>query len=225
MAMNKDLRRILTVAGALVGVTLLAAFLYTGHREAEQSRTVEAVAAADASVFVRPHSRILGPMDAEVTVVEFFDPECEACRAVYPMVKRLLAEHPDDVRLVLRYMPLHGNAAYAASVLEAAGEQGRYWDMLETLLRHQPEWGSHHAPRPELIPQYAEQIGLDVQAIEEAVKSGRYRELVEIDHRDGIALGVRQTPTFFVNGKRLDQLGYAPLKAMIEQELAAARAR
>lgn len=221
--MNTDLRRILVAAGVLVALTAVGAFLYTGHREAEQTRTVEATASADPSVFVRPHSRSLGPADAPVTVVEFFDPECEACRAVYPMVKRLLEEYPSEVRLVLRYMPLHGNAAYAAAVLEAAGAQGRYWDMLETLLRHQPEWGSHHHPRPELIPQYAEQIGLDVKAIEAAVQSGAYQGLVQTDHQDGMALGVRQTPTFFVNGKRLDQLGYGPLKALIERELAAAR--
>ena len=64
-----------------------------------------------------------------------------------PRVKRLLAKYDDRVRYVVRYMPLHGNSVYAAGALEAAGAQGRYWDMLEALFLYQPAWGSHAAPR------------------------------------------------------------------------------
>ena len=169
---------------------------------------------------MRRHSRVLGPKDAKVTLVEFLDPECESCRAIYPMVKHLLGEYGNRVRLVVRYMPLHPNSMYAASALEAAGEQGRYWEMLETLFINQPRWGSHHDPKPELIPGLAEQIGLDMEAFRRSVNSNAHRAIVEADRKDGESLGVTGTPTFFVNGKRLETLGYETLKALIDQELA-----
>jgi protein-disulfide isomerase len=177
------------------------------------------VTPAESPALVRPHSPTLGPDDAKVTVVEFLDPECEACRAMYPIVKHVLGEFPDQVRLVVRYVPLHPNSIYAAGVLEAARAQGRYWEMLETLFQHQPEWGSHHAPRPELIPGYAEKLGLDMQALERSLEAREHERLVATDHADAKALGVTGTPSFFVNGQRLQRLGYPPLKALVEREL------
>jgi protein-disulfide isomerase len=117
-------------------------------------------------------------------------------------------------------MPFHPNSVYAAGALEAAAEQGRYWEMLETLFEHQPEWGSHHAPKPELIPGYARQLGLDMQAFERFLSAGTHKKLVDIDHADCKNLGVPATPRFFVNGKPLERLGYAQLKALIDAELA-----
>lgn len=216
MAVNRDIIRLGLIAATMVLALIVGARIYLSSQEAQ--RAVEL--AERASIFERPHSRSLGPSDARVTVVEFLDPECESCRAMHPLVKRLLAQYPNDVRLVLRYMPLHGNSVYAAGALEAAGEQGLYWEMLESLFLHQPAWGNHHHPRPELIPGYAEELGLDMRRFERFLEAGRYRELVEIDRQDGAALGVRSTPTFFVNQRPLLRLGYAPLKAMIEQELA-----
>jgi protein-disulfide isomerase len=224
--MKRDVTILAGVAGVLVLAFALAAYFYLraeseGRKEqlAAQAKIAEQ-APADDTVFVRPHSRSLGPADAKVTVVEFLDPECESCRAIYPGVKRLLGQYEQRVRLVLRYMPLHPNSVYAAGALEAAGEQGRYWDMLEILFRKQPEWGSHHHPRPELIPGYAREIGLDMQAFERFLHAGAHRKIVEKDHADGIALGVTGTPTFFVNGRLLERLGYETLKAMIDEELA-----
>lgn len=224
--MKKDVYRLLGLGAVLVAAFAVAAFLYSRDRRdertaqiASQTRLAER-APADDTVFVRPHSRSLGPRDAKVTVVEFLDPECESCRAMYPMVKHLLGQREGRVRFVVRYMPLHPNSVYAAGALEAAGEQGRYWEMLEALFRNQPEWGSHHHPRPELIPGYARAVGLDMQAFERFVSAGSHRKIVEADHADGRSLGVTGTPTFFVNGRLLERLGYEPLKALIDEELA-----
>jgi protein-disulfide isomerase len=220
--MNKDLKRILIIAGTLVAITLVTTMVFRTGKENEEAKRTTELAKDEPDLFVRAYSPRLGPDDAPVTIVEFFDPECEACRAVYPMVKSVMSQFEGKVRLVLRYMPLHGNARYAASVLEAARLQGRYWDMLETLLLHQPKWGSHHHPRPELIPGYAEAIGLDMAALNSAVESGQFDERITTDHNDGTALGVRQTPVFFVNGRRLARLGEGPLIEMIQSELAKA---
>jgi protein-disulfide isomerase len=210
----------LAIAAGLITVMVLAAMFYSRNQRLERVERIAERTQADDSIFVRPHSRSLGPENAEVTVVEFLDPECESCRAVYPMVKQLLAQYGNRVRLVVRYMPLHPNSVYAAGALEAAGEQGRFWDLLEVLFLHQPQWGSHHAPKPELIPGYAKDIGLDMEAFDRYLSSGAHKRLVEIDHADGKTLGVTGTPTFFVNGRPLERLGLAPLKALIDEELA-----
>ena len=224
--MRKDVYKLAAVAGVLIAAFAVVTFLYLrGQRRdraeqvAEQTRIAER-AEADDTVFVRLHSRSLGPPNAKVTVVEFLDPECESCRAMYPMIKHLLGQYEGRVRFVIRYMPLHPNSLYAAGALEAAGEQGRYWEMLETLFRNQPEWGSHHHPRPELIPGYAREVGLDMQAFERFLSAGSHRRIVEADHADGRTLGVTGTPTFFVNGRLLERLGYETLKTLIDEELA-----
>ena len=217
--MRRDAFRLAGIAAVLIVALVVAANYYLRAQRLERAEQVAEQARIDDSIFVRPHSRSMGLQNAKVTVVEFLDPECESCRGIYPMVKQLIRQYGDRVRLVVRYMPLHPNSLYAAGALEAAGEQGRYWEMLEVLFQNQPHWGSHHAPRPELIPGYAQQLGLDMQAFDRSVSTGAHRTVVEIDHADGRSLGVTGTPTFFVNGRLLERLGYEPLKALIEEEL------
>jgi protein-disulfide isomerase len=219
--MNKDIVRLGAIAAGLIALLVVSAGFYLRSQERKQTEVVARQPSGDDSALVRPHSRSLGPKNAKVTVVEFLDPECESCRAIYPIVKLLLGKYSGQVRLVVRYMPFHGNAVLAASALEAAGEQGRYWEMLDTLFENQPRWGNHHQPRPELIPELAEQIGLDMGAFKRSLDSGAHRRVIEMDQADGRSLGVTATPTFFVNGKRLDSLGLEPLEQLIVQELAA----
>jgi protein-disulfide isomerase len=225
--MKKDVYRLGVVAAVAIAALFVAAGYYFRAQKVEREQAAAAAQksgeSAEGSAFVRPHSHALGPKDAKVTVVEFLDPECESCRAIYPMVKHLLSQFEGKVRLVVRYMPFHHNSVYAASALEAAAEQGRYWQMLEILFEKQPEWGSHHAPKPELIPEYAKQIGLDMEAFNKAIGNAKHRELVEIDRADGKRLGVTGTPTFFVNGRMLERLGYEPLQALIAEELGKAK--
>lgn len=91
-------------------------------------------------------------MTATVTIVEFFDPTCESCRAMYPHVKQLLAARPKDVRLVIRYVPFHGQVSKEAiGVLEAARKQKKFEPVLETLMQNQPVWASHGAPDPKKV--------------------------------------------------------------------------
>ncbi len=178
---------------------------------------------------VRPDSAALGPADAKVTVVEFLDPECESCAAVAPQVKSLLKEYDGRVRFVVRYMPLHRNAKLAAQYIEAAGEQGKYWEMMEKLFAMQGEWGEKHgpaghnatpaAPVSELFEKYGQEIGLNVDHLNSAAGQAKYAEKAERDLRDGQAVGVRATPTFFVNGRRLARLSMSDLRTLINEEL------
>lgn len=172
-----------------------------------------------AEALVRPDSPSFGPENAKVTIVEFLDPECEACRAMYPIVKQLLREYEGKVRLVIRYMPFHTSSMYAASALEEARETGHFEKALETLFENQPTWGSHHEPKPELIPGYLQKIGMSEKVADRSYIIGKHGSKIERDHRDGLLLGVRATPTFFINGKMASALGYDELKNEVEREL------
>jgi protein-disulfide isomerase len=176
---------------------------------------------------VRPDSPTLGPADAPVTLVEFLDPECESCAAFAPAVKKIIKDYDGKIRFVVRYMPLHPNSLKAATLLEAAGEQGKYWQMQDYLFQKQPEWGTRHgppsaAPQPDvnaLFDKYAIDMGLDTAQVKAAVSENRFQAKLQRDLKDGQTLGVRQTPTFFVNGRRLARFSETDLRALIDEEL------
>jgi protein-disulfide isomerase len=177
---------------------------------------------------VRPDSPTLGAADAPVTIVEFLDPECESCAAFHPVVKRLLKDYDGKIRFVVRYMPLHPNSLAAATFTEAAGEQGKYWQAQELLFRKQSEWGTKHGPQASSAPPadinalfktYAMELGLDTSKMDGAFAENRYQSKIQRDLKDGQSLGVRQTPTFFVNGRRLARFSEADLRALVNEEL------
>ena len=175
-----------------------------------------------ADAMIRSYSPILGLADAPVTIVEFFDPACEACRAFHPIVKDIMAQHGDAVRVVIRYTAFHGEASEEAiRVLEAARMQGVYEPVLEAVLRDQPRWASHGAPEPGLILQIAATAGLDAEAARTQMLAPDVIAILNQDRADVETVGVRQTPTFFVNGKSLDPFGEAELRRLVAAEVAA----
>jgi protein-disulfide isomerase len=221
------MRKEIKVLGAIAIVVIIAALVganyYRGSIQSERQST-----STTDNPLVRPDSRTLGAADAPVTIVEFLDPECESCRAFSPIVKKILKEYDGKVRLVVRYMPLHPNSILAATVTEAAGEQGKYWQMQEILFQRQSEWGERHGqPQPAfsqpdvktLFEKYAMELGLDVEKINSAIAQNRYAAKLERDKKDGQTLRVTRTPTFFVNGRLLARLGESDLKSLIDEEL------
>lgn len=190
-----------------------------GSGDGDERSTNTAEATAESERLVREDSPVLGPASAPVTVVEFLDPECEYCRAAFPVVKALLDEYPGEIRLVVRYLPLHGNSLLAVQATEAAGEQGKYAEMQELLFERQPEWGEKDESQEELFGEYARELGLDVDRFTAAMENPDYREKAERDQADAAALGVRGTPTFFVDGKWISEPSYKALKAAIDEVL------
>lgn len=213
--MNVSKPLLAAVAALVIAAFIIGANRYRSSEETSASNTV----GANADRLIRPYSISLGPEGAPVTLVEFFDPECESCRAMYPIVKQVMSEFDGHVRLVIRYMPLHGNSVYAASLLEAARAQNRYWEYLDIVMQRQPEWASHAAPRPDLLLTYAPAAGLDVEQLRIATTDPEIKSRIQQDEADGVALGAVRTPTFFVNGKLLTQLGYQQLRAAVQAEL------
>ena len=201
-------------------VVLVAAFLIGANwYRSEETAQAEQTAVQGSDRLVRPHSPTLGLATAPVTLVEFLDPECEACGAMHPIVKQLMREFDGRLRLVVRYMPFHPNSAYAASLLEGAREQGKYWELMDVFFARQHEWAGHAAPRPELLAGYARDLALDMRQIGATGTSAETERRIKQDAEDGAALGVTRTPTFFVNGKPLPEIGYEPVRAAIEAAL------
>jgi protein-disulfide isomerase len=147
-----------------------------------------------------------GPATAPVTIVEWTDYECPYCRRAQEVIARLQGEFPDTVRLVLKDFPLrsHPNAVPAASAARCAGAQGRYWEYHDLLFVAQPAFA-----RADLIG-YARRLGLDVGSFTECLDGGRHLDAVTADQREGREAGVRVTPTFFINGRKLE--GALPLE-------------
>ena len=204
---------------ALGGAGFLGATWYTSR---PGSRTANRNAPEVADALIRSHSPILGNPDAPVTIVEFFDPACEACRAFHPVVKDLLAEHGDAVRVVIRYTPFHDEASVVAVLtLEAARMQGVFEPVLEALLLHQPKWASHGRMRPDLIPAIAVEAGLDMEAARTQVKAPGVIAALNQDQSDVETVGVRRTPTFFVNGRPLEPFGEPELRRLVAEKVAA----
>lgn len=199
-------------------VCLLLALFGIGVKLYQNAQKAQ-VAKVESSVFERDYSPSLGNKNAKVTMVEYLDPECESCRAFYPYVKRILNDFNGQVRLVIRYAPFHANSQFAVKIIEAAKKQGKYWETMELLFHYQPAWGSHHNPRPELIWNYLPEIGLDVEKIKTDMNDPEIAKIIQQDIADGQKLGVRMTPTFFVNGRQLERFGYEYLRDLVKEEL------
>ena len=174
-----------------------------------------------AELLVRPDShRLSAAPDGKVTVVEFLDLECEACRAVFPAVEKLRQEYDGRATFVLRYFPIpsHRDAELAARAVEAAGQQGKPEAMYRVMYEMQPQWGDQQVDHRETFLGFARQLGLDVTAFTTALDDPAAR--VEADFRDGLAAGVQGMPTLFINGRQLQTSPtYEGLRAAIEAEL------
>lgn len=211
--------RKLTVA-VLVGIVLAAfiagAFVYQRSVQDSQAQKVSQQAAR----LVRMHSPVLGPQNAPVTIVEFFDPACETCRAFYPVVKNLLKQYPSEVRLVMRYAPFHQGSDQVVKLLEASRLQDKYWPVMEMVLAAQPLWADHANPNVEIAYKAAEQAGLDISRALADARTPAIEAVLKQDVEDLTALEVTKTPTFFVNGRALPSFGAEQLTALVQEEVA-----
>jgi protein-disulfide isomerase len=169
---------------------------------------------------VTPADHILGPSNAPVTLLEFGDFQCPACGAYFPFVERLMKEASTTVRLVFRHFPLyplpHPNALISAEAAEAAGLQGKFWEMYRMLYEHQSEW-SDLPDAHQAMYGYAQAIGLDMTKFKADLDSSAVNAAVMKDSNEAQSIGVNGTPTFFVNGKVIKTpQTYEALKALIE---------
>jgi protein-disulfide isomerase len=172
-----------------------------------------------------PHVR--GPADAPVTLEEFGDFECPPCGGLYPILRTIEAEYGSRLRVIFRELPLtqlHPHALAAANAAEAAGLQGRFWEMHDLLYENQKSWDKAFDVRP-IFEGLATKIGLDVDRF----KRDQTSEIVDTRIvRDGIrahSLGVVGTPTVFINNQEVPfaQVTAEGLRAAIDKALNGAR--
>lgn len=193
-----------------VAWALLSAFALTAAAQAPR---------IDKGALVRFHSPSLGDAGAKVEIVEFFDPACEACAALYPTVKKLLEEHRGRVRLKIRYLPFHKGADQIVKLLEAARRQGKYVETLDILVAKQAQWAIHHTARLDLALKVVEPVGLQMDRLKDDMAAPDLAKLIEQDIKDAVAFDIDRTPTFFVNGKLLTKLGHKELQTMVQVAL------
>ena len=150
---------------------------------------------------VSERDHVQGPDDAPVTLVEYGDFECPYCGMAYPLVKDAQRRLGDRLRFVFRNFPIstaHPHAEHAAEVAEAAGAQGKFWEMHDLLYERQTTLDDAHLRR------FAEELGLDVERFDREMTERRYEARVREDFMSGVRSGVNGTPSFFVNGVRYD---------------------
>jgi len=213
--MNK--KQITVVAIALVAAALfgIGAGLYQQRVNDQQALTAN----NNLALITRADAPTFGPTTAKVSIVEFFDPACETCRAFYPMVKAFVKDNPGRVKAVIRYAPLHAGSDQVVKALEAARLQNLYWSALEALLERQHLWASHSNPDIGQIWPLMQAVGVDIEQAKKDMMSPEIDKLLQRDLRDLATLNVTKTPTFFVNGKPLPTFGYEPLRKLVEQEI------
>ena len=190
-----------------ISVLLVAVFaaVVTGAVLIFGSGSDTSSADADSRVVRADSHRLDTATCGDVTLVEFLDFECESCLAAYPVVEQLREDYAGQVTFVARYFPVDGhfNAQNAAVAVEAAAQQGQFEAMYQRMYTTQPQWGEQQSSRALLFREFASDLGLDMDAYDDAVADPATLDRVLADRDDGLALGVQGTPTFFLNGEQL----------------------
>lgn len=212
--MNKQWIVVASVVAVVVAF-IAGAVVFKGRETQEAGQA----AMSNSDALVRASSPVFGNPAAKVTIVEFFDPACETCRAFYPLVKTIVNSSFGQVRLVVRHAPLHQGSDTAVKILEAARLQGQYWPAVERALAGQTQWAAHGNARPELIWDLITDLGLDMAKARADADSPAVAQLLAQDIADMKALKVDRTPGFFVNGTPLRDFGEAQLRALVDQEI------
>lgn len=212
----------ISVSLVVVFAAALALFLVVDRSGSPDAAAAEQAAADPTSIAVREDSHRLNSVpDGRVTFVEFLDFECEACRSAYPAIEQLREEYGDRVSFVARYFPIasHFNSERAARTVEAAAQQGRFEAMYQRMYETQAEWGEQRIPKDDLFRSFAVDLALDMTAFEIAYNDPATLERIQADVADGMALGVQGTPTFFLNGTKIEPTTYGDLADALDAAL------
>lgn len=202
---------ILFVAG---GIAALSYFGSRSENTPEPQATLADTIAAD--------DWVSGNKDAKALLVEYSDFECPACGAYHPLVKRLVEEMGNDFAFVYRHFPLqqHKHAKLAAYAAESAGNQGKFWEMHSMIFDHQKDWSGANDARVIFIG-YAESLGLDRAQFEKDMDSDTIKDKVADSYSAGVKLRIAGTPTFFLNGEKMEATrSYDDFKRAIQDAVA-----
>lgn len=194
--MSSEVKMLLGL-GVICAVIIGAVVLFSGS-------TTKTTPEDKKAALVRENSNKIEVKDAKVTLVEFGDYQCPACRASQPTLEKLIKDYEGKMTFVFRNfpLPLHANAKVSSEAAEAAGEQGKYWEMNSLLYERQDEWSQLSNPIDKFVS-YAEELKLDTAKFKKSIETYKYDQKIRGDQTDGETLGVSSTPTFFLNGEKL----------------------
>lgn len=152
-------------------------------------------------------SNVYGNPDSKVTLTEYVDFQCEACYAFYPTVKEVKEKYKDTVKFEIKYFPIsssHSNALAAAAAAQAAAKQGKFFEMHDMLFERQKSWENMSTERTATFESYAKEIGLDIAQYNTDLASAETKAIINADLAEVKKLGGDGTPTFALNGKKIE---------------------
>lgn len=211
-------RLVRTIIWIVLAITVIGgAAWYAVFAASRPQQAAPAIPGAEQLVRADSH-RLTSPAVEKAQLVEFLDFECPSCGSIHPVVEELKAEFGDRITFVHRHFPLsaHPNSGQAALAAEAAGQQGQYQRMATKLLETQSQWAGKQQSQAPVFRTYAQELGLDLALFDATVADPKTEERILADIADGKALGVNGTPTFFLNGEKLE----LSTKADFRQKLA-----
>jgi protein-disulfide isomerase len=200
----------------LVGIAVFSLTGTSGLASEEKKTKV------DNKFLLNKNSYKKGSPKAKVSLVEFGDFQCPACATAQPVLRKILSTYKNDVVLIFRQYPLpgHKNARVAAYAAEAAGAQGKFFEMHDLLYENQKDWSESTDPLHQHFMLYAKKLKLDTALFEKEVKESKYKAKIEKDISDGNAAGVNATPTFYINGlQNTGGMSFDEFKKQIENAL------
>jgi len=185
-----------------VGMILATVFIIAGALFVF-SRPTNAPA-ADPKLLMNEDSHRLGTPSAVVTLVEFGDFQCPACSVYHTVVKQIMKSYKDSLTMVFRNypLPIHSNALPAARAAEAAGKQGKFWEMSDKLYETQNEWSSA-TNAGVIFTGYAKGLGLDIDQFNKDAVTDEVKKRIDRDIADADVLGINATPTFYINNEKI----------------------
>ena len=205
----------------VIGLLILAGLGYGGYRFF-QWINIPQPEATQTETEVVGDEWIKGNSEASGTLVEYSDFQCSACKNYAPLVKRLSEELPDDLRIVFRQYSLasiHRNAFASAKASEAAGKQGKFWEMHDLLFENQDSWSADSSPEDK-FEGYASEIGLDIEQFKADYDSNEVKDAINEDITTANRLGFSSTPSFTLNGRKIENpKNYDAFKGLIEDEI------
>lgn len=213
--MNSETKTLISIGAVTLAILVGVIYAVSLFSNKPVEQTV-----VDTSILVRPNSNTRPAKNTKVTLVEFTDFQCPACGAAYPVVKQIIDNHKSDVTFVVRNFPLvniHNNAFSAALAAEAAGAQGKYWQMYNKLYETQSAWSESTDVRAVFI-KYAQELKLNTEQFTKDFDEQKFKEKINKDMADGNVLRVNATPTFFINGVKFEG-SYNDLSVAIEELL------
>lgn len=208
------------ILGTIIIVTVI--LLFGGIFFLSRGQSSKEVAGAAVSQIDYSKGQKIGSDSAKVKLVEFSDFQCPACQQAEPYVNKLKTAYPDQVQLIYRHFPLpqHNFGKVAAAYAEAAGEQGKFWEMHDKLFETQSEWSKLSDDEVNaFFSGLAKQIGLDEDKVKQDVEKNTFGSKIDDDIAEGQRLGVNSTPTFYINGRKVNLQTFNDLNTAVAEEL------